>query len=88
MCHYTILGIIIFRVLPIVISVGIAILLSIRIFKSKKLSLVWKIILFILSIIFSIIVCSFMFDLSTGHSFDNYLGNIVNIWKCPAGLIL
>lgn len=48
MCHYTDWGIFVFTFLPSLFCLALVILLSIKIFKVKKLHIAWKIILFIL----------------------------------------
>jgi ABC-type sugar transport system permease subunit len=82
MCNYTALGTILFGIIPLCIDLVIVIILALLIFKSKKLNLTWKIILFVLSLILlyfiSILFSFYVIDkLALSQLFDR-----AKIWQC------
>jgi len=82
MCNYTTLGSILFGIIPLAIGSLIIIISAIFIFKLKKLSLVWKIIFFILSLI----ILYFVFTLASFYIIDklavSQLFDRDKIWQC------
>jgi len=83
MCHHSVLGTILFDVIPFLIYLLLLVLLSLKIFHYKKLNLGWKITLFIVSIfaswvIFNIILSQTVYLLEDLRFFRN-----MDIWECP-----
>lgn len=82
MCQYTALGVFLIIVLPGLISLTLIILLSIKIFKAKKMHIAWRIFLFILLLLLSYILSVFMSNLTVTY-IDSIPFSNQSIWDCP-----
>jgi len=83
MCQYSVLGMIIFQILPPLIIGAILAFLLIKVIKISKLSLIWKIITIILALTLTIISWMWFEESKTMYTFDSkgiFTG--VKVWNC------
>lgn len=83
MCQYSLLGIIIFQVLPPIIIGGILSFVLVKFIKIGKLNLAWKIVSIILALILTFISWVWLEESKTMYSFDSKgIFSGVKVWSC------